>query len=78
MICDRCDKSIPVSIGHWNQYGEPYSRYHKPVAEEEYVVIDHAWGYFSNGKDMSTHQSVLCESCYDALFKEVKIKITEY
>lgn len=78
VICDRCDKRIQLAPGHWNQFGTPYSFYHEPWADEEYVIIRHMFGFFSDQKDGSEHESVLCESCYDAVFKNVKIKVTEH
>lgn len=79
VICDKCDKHIQMACpGQWNPMGIPYSLYHEPWAKEEYIVINHVFGYFSNQKDGSNHESVLCEACYDIVFKDIKIKITEY
>lgn len=33
---------------------------------EEYVSLDKRWGYWSNKKDCTEHQSLICEACYDA------------
>jgi hypothetical protein len=80
-VCDRCDKIIgrhkELGEGHWNPCGEPYSNYFEPMLEEEFFVLNKSWGYFS-GKDTEIHEAVLCESCYDIVFKDVKIKITNY
>lgn len=76
--CDKCGKRIKVDgPGLWNPFGEPYSVYHEPCLEEEVFVLENSWGYFSH-KDTQHHSVVLCEGCYDIVFKDVKIKITEY
>jgi hypothetical protein len=76
-ICDRCGVEIKkLSEGHWNEYGEPHSVYHEP-GFDCFFFLEHSWGYFSN-KDGQTHRAVLCEPCYDIVFKDVKIKVTNY
>ena len=76
--CDRCNKKIEISgPGHWNDSGEPYSLYHEPYLKEECFILHTRWGYYSN-KDMQEHTAVLCEACYDIVFKDVKIKIEGY
>lgn len=80
MICDRCGKKSKLaSKGQWNPYGKPYSCYHEPSFDgsPEFCIIRFDWGYFSK-KDTETHEIVLCEPCYDILFKDVNIKITNY
>jgi hypothetical protein len=78
VTCDRCGHVIEKeSEGGWNPCGEPYSVYHEPHFREEYFVLDERWGYSSN-KDGQTHKAVVCEPCYDIVFAEVKIQVTEY
>lgn len=75
VACDRCDKEIEkVSDGQWNPFGEPHSRYHEPCFKE-YFLLRTGWGYFSR-KDNQIHEAVICEDCYDEIFKGVKVKIT--
>jgi hypothetical protein len=75
VVCDRCQKEIRKdSEGHWNEFGEPYTQYHEP-AFDDFFLLDHCWGY-SSGKDGEHHKAVLCEPCYDEVFKHVKIQIT--
>lgn len=77
VVCDRCSREIRKdSEGQWNPLGEPYSIYHEPRFKEDYFELDHSWGY-SSKKDGETHKAVLCEDCYDAVFKDVKITITD-
>jgi hypothetical protein len=73
--CDRCGKDIKkVLEGQWNQWGEPYSQFHEPYFEE-FFLLKTGWGYHSH-KDNQIHEAVICEDCYDIIFKDVKIKIT--
>lgn len=78
VVCDRCDKHILMDRpGQWNPFGEPHSFYHEPSPLEEVLSVNHVWGYASD-KDGLRHEFILCESCYDLVFKDVKIKVTEY
>jgi hypothetical protein len=75
--CDHCGKEIKKhSEGNWNPYGEPYSKFHKPLFDD-YFLLQHSWGY-SSRKDLETHEAVICEDCYDVIFKNVKIHIKHY
>ena len=75
--CDKCGIEIKKQgEGHWNEYGEPYSKYHEPMFDS-FFLLEHSWG-FSSHKDGETHRAVLCESCYNEVFKDVKIKVTRY
>lgn len=77
VTCDKCGKNIPkTSEGGWNPCGEPHSVYHEP-SFEDFFFLDKSWGY-SSGKDTETHRAVICESCYDEIFKGVNIQITNY
>jgi|SRR5208337_460798 len=74
VVCDRCDKEIEkVSEGGWNPFGEPHSVYHEP-AFKDFFLLRTSWGYYS-GKDGETHEAVICEPCYDEIFKSVKLRI---
>jgi hypothetical protein len=76
VTCDHCDKNIKLSKGRWNPMGKPHTMYHEPMAiEEDYFVLRSSWGYYSR-KDYDVHEAVLCEACYDIVFKDVKILIT--
>ena len=76
--CDRCQKEITIDgPGHWNPFGKPYSIYHEPGLMESVFVLDQEWGYHSK-KDLERHRAVICEACYDVIFKDVKIAISEY
>lgn len=77
VTCDKCGNEIKKhGEGHWNEFGEPHSVYHEPHFDE-FFLLDKSWGYFS-GKDTETHRAVLCEACYDEVFKGVNIQITNY
>lgn len=77
VICDRCGKEIEkVTEGGWNQFGEPMSKFHEP-SFNDFFLLEHSWGY-SSRKDTQTHQAVVCEDCYDEIFKDVKITVTHY
>jgi hypothetical protein len=77
VTCDKCRNEIEkVSDGGWNPFGEPFSMYHEPVFKD-YFLLDKSWGYFS-GKDTETHRAVLCEGCYDEIFKGVNIDTSNY
>ena len=77
VICDRCSIELKKDTeGQWNQYGEPFSKYHEPHFDC-FFLLEHSWGYTSK-KDGETHRAVLCESCYDEIFKDVKIQVTNY
>ena len=76
IVCDRCSIEIEkLTEGGWNQFGEPYSTYHEP-AFVSFFELDVTWGYDSR-KDGDHHRAVLCEDCYDEVFKDVKIHKTE-
>ncbi len=77
VVCNRCGNEVrKQSEGGWNQFGEPYTVYHEP-SFDCFFLLDHSWGY-SSTKDGETHKAVLCEPCYDIVFKDVKIEITHY
>jgi hypothetical protein len=77
VVCDRCDKEIKkVSDGQWNPFGPPHSLYHEP-SFEPYFLLQKNWGYHSR-KDNQVHEAVVCEGCYDEIFKDVKIAVSEY
>jgi len=77
ITCDRCGLEIKKTYeGGWNQCGEPHSYFHEPGFEKDYFLLQQTWGYGSR-KDGEKHEAVICESCYDEIFKHVKIKITE-
>lgn len=74
VVCDRCGAEVvKESEGGWNEFGEPHSMFHEP-AFREFFLLRHTWGY-SSRKDGETHEAVLCENCYDAVFKDVKITV---
>ncbi len=50
IICNQCGKEI-------RQAGE---------FAPDFLEIEKAWGYFSDGKDGQRHRIMLCEQCYDA------------
>jgi hypothetical protein len=75
VVCDRCDAEIKKHAeGQWNQFGEPYSLYHEP-SFDNFFLLKQSWGYGSQ-KDGETHRAVLCEPCYDEVFKDVHIEIS--
>lgn len=75
VTCDRCGaEAEKQSEGQWNPFGTPYTMFHEP-SFKEYFVIRKSWGYWSS-KDNQNHEAVICENCYDEIFKEVKFKIT--
>lgn len=75
--CDRCTQPIKkIDTGHWNEYGELYTKYHGPMFEC-FFELNQTWGY-SSGKDGQHHSAILCEPCYDQVFKDVKIKVNNY
>lgn len=77
VVCDRCSIEIKKEgQGHWNEFGEPHSVYHEP-SFDDFFMLNHSWGY-SSKKDGEQHQAVLCEPCYDEVFKSVKIHVTHY
>jgi ribosomal protein S26 len=77
ITCDRCGKKIPKEAeGGWNVFGEPYSLFHEP-AFACFFRLKQNWGY-SSRKDMEEHEAVLCEDCYDIVFKDIPIKVTEH
>lgn len=76
--CDKCGKRIEsCHDAHWNEFGTPYSNFFAPRFQEDFFVTKIQWGYRSN-KDTEAHELVLCEPCYDEVFKGVKIKVTHY
>ncbi len=42
--------------------------------QEEYISVDHRWGYFSD-KDGESHHFDLCESCYDKWIHTFQIPV---
>lgn len=61
IVCNKCGKVIPVVEG---------------VPQEDVLTVDKRWGYFS-GKDNRRDHFDLCESCYDELTRNFKIKMEE-
>jgi hypothetical protein len=77
VTCDKCGKEIKkLDAGHWNEFGVPHSNYFEPHFDC-FFLLEHSWGY-SSSKDGQTHRAVLCEPCYDEVFKDVKIAVTRY
>lgn len=77
VVCDRCGKEIKKETeGGWNQFGESMAVFHEP-SFEDFFLLEQSWGYFSR-KDTQTHQAVICEDCYDVIFKDTNIHITSY
>lgn len=78
VTCDRCSIEIKkTSDAHWNEYGEPFTNFFEPHFAE-FIVTEHSFGYNSS-KDGETHKTVLCEPCYDAVFREIpNTQITNY
>lgn len=54
-----------------NQCGQPIAN--KNLPKSDYIKVRKIWGYFSN-KDMQIHEFNICESCYDNMIKNFKIK----
>jgi hypothetical protein len=76
VFCDSCGKEVKkISDGGWNKFGEPMTMYHEP-GFEDYFCLNCSWGYFSK-KDGETHTAVICEACYDVIFKNVNMKVQE-
>jgi hypothetical protein len=77
VTCDRCGVEIEKIVeGGWNPMGEPYSIYHEPSFANHFL-LKQGWGYGSQ-KDGDIHTAVLCEPCYDIVFKDVNIQVTQY
>jgi hypothetical protein len=75
ITCDRCAKNIEkISEGGWNQFGEPHSMFHEP-GFAQFFLLKQQWGYGSK-KDGQIHEAVLCEPCYDEVFKGVNLAVT--
>lgn len=75
VTCDRCGNEIEkLSDGGWNEFGEPYSNLFEPHFQE-FFLLAKSWGYDSK-KDGDKHQAVVCEPCYDLIFKDVRLEIT--
>lgn len=73
-ICDKCGLVIVTAgEGSWNEWGPKHSHYHEPYLVQEVFSFTKSWGYHSK-KDETTHKVVLCEPCYDEVFKGVSIK----
>ena len=47
---------------------------------EEYITLDKRWGYWSKGKDGTSHESHICEDCYDKIVAtfEIPPNVEEY
>lgn len=58
IVCNKCGRVIPVVEG---------------VPQEDVLTVDKRWGYFSE-KDNRRDHFDLCESCYDELTRNFKIK----
>jgi protein-arginine kinase activator protein McsA len=77
IVCDRCSIEIEkLTEGGWNQFGDSFTVYHEP-AFVSYFELNVGWGYDSK-KDGEIHKAVLCEECYDEVFKDVKIHKTSF
>ena len=61
IVCNKCGRVIPVVEG---------------VPQEDVLSMDKRWGYFSE-KDNRRDHFDLCESCYDELTRNFKIKMEE-
>ena len=61
IVCNKCGREIPVVEG---------------VPQEDVLTVDKRWGYFSE-KDNRRDHFDLCESCYDELTRNFKIKMEE-
>ena len=61
IVCNKCGRVIPVVEG---------------VPQEDVLTVDKRWGYFSEKANRRDHFD-LCESCYDALTRNFKIKMEE-
>ena len=61
IICNRCGREIQAENG-------------QPTAGV--FSVDYQWGYFSE-KDNRRDHFDLCESCYDELTRNFKIKMEE-
>ena len=61
IVCNKCGRVISVVEG---------------VPQEDVLTVDKRWGYFSE-KDNRRDHSDLCESCYDELTRNFKIKMEE-
>src|SRR5271170_595110 len=71
-VCDKCGKRMKATKGHWNEHGTPNTNYFDPSFHEDFFELKTIWGYGSARKDGETHTAVLCEPCYDEVFKDVK------
>ena len=68
--CDKCGKSIKkIGNAGWNPFGKPHTIFHDSWFDE-HVVIEHTWGYGSY-KDGCFYRIVLCEPCFDLIFKKI-------
>jgi hypothetical protein len=77
VTCDLCGKNVEQLFkSGWNPYGEPFTVFHEPHFNE-YFHFKKTWGYTSR-KDGQEHEIVLCEDCYDKVFKDVRIKVRDY
>jgi hypothetical protein len=71
--CDRCQKELKKEHeGGFNDYGIYFSDWF-----EGYYHLKVDWGY-SSGKDTEHHEAVICEACYDEIFRDVKVRVTCY
>ena len=61
IVCNKCGRVIPVVEG---------------VPQEDVLTGDKRWGYFAE-KDHRRAHCDLCESCYDELTRNFKIKMEE-
>lgn len=61
IVCNKCGRVIPVVEG---------------VPQEDVLTVDKRWRYFSE-KDNRRDHFDLCESCYDELTRNFKIKMEE-
>jgi hypothetical protein len=73
VICDCCQRELKKHHDEsFNDYGVFF-----PACFEDYFVLNQSWGYYS-GKDTERHEAIICEPCYDEIFKDVKIHVTSY
>jgi len=69
IICDRCGKELEKHMGEsFNDHGTFFSAWF-----DDYFHLKQDWGFYSN-KDQDHDEAIICEACYDEIFKGVKIQ----
>lgn len=43
------------------------------VPKVDFVRVSKKWGYFSE-KDLTTHEFIMCEKCYDRIIEKFAVK----